>query len=274
MPWNGSFDPYERQQAVAIEEWKDRPPSIFSNAVGYTLKPLAWAMGQVVPPAVVEGALRGTDWIARQTLFKERMFREAGVDGVDDLKTLNLRELDALAHEFHRWAVGYAVVEGGAAGAAGLPGIAVDIPSLLALTLRTVRGIGMCYGYISDEEAERQFVLGVLSAAGANSVAEKTAALMFLLQIEVTLRQTFKAMAQKAAEQTLGKEAAILALRSLARQLGVNLTKRKMLQAIPILGSGIGAVANGTFMNDVAWAARRSYQQRWLGDRYSEPQPL
>jgi hypothetical protein len=55
MPWTGSSDPYERQQAAAVEQWKSRPPSIYSNAVGYTLKPLAWAMGQVVPPSVVEG---------------------------------------------------------------------------------------------------------------------------------------------------------------------------------------------------------------------------
>jgi EcsC protein family len=269
MPWNGSFDPYERQQAVAIEDWKNRPPSVFGNAVGYALKPLAWAFGQVVPPSAVEGALRGADWLARQTLFEERIFRDAGVKNIDDLRALNLRQLDALGESFHGWAIGYAVVQGGATGAAGLTGIAVDIPLLLTLTLRTVRGVGACYGYVSDDESEQHFVRGIIAAAGANSVAEKTAALLFLRELQVTLlRQTFKSMAAKAAEQIVGKEAAIVALRNLARQLGVNLTKRKMLQGIPLIGSAVGALTNYTFIDDVAIAARRSYQQRWLGDRY------
>jgi hypothetical protein len=58
----------------------------------------------------------------------------------------------------------------------------------------------------------------------------------------------------------------------LARQLGVNLTKRKMLQAVPFVGAAVAATANWTFMDDVAWAARRSYQERWFADREG-PQP-
>jgi hypothetical protein len=133
------------------------------------------------------------------------------------------------------------------------------------MALRTVRGIGTCYGFASDTEAEREFILGIISAAVANSMVEKTSALLFLRQLEVTLvRQTFKAMGVKAAEQTVGKEAAIVALRNLARQLGVNLTKRKMLQAVPFVGAAVGAAVNGTFIDDIAWAARRAYQERWF----------
>jgi hypothetical protein len=131
-------------------------------------------------------------------LSEERVFREAGVNCCEDLKRLKLEELDALANSFHRWAVGYAVCEGGAAGAAGLPGIAFDIPAVVAMALRTVREIGTCYGFTSDTEAEREFILGIISAAGANSMVEKTSALLFLRQLEVTLaRQTFKAMGVK-----------------------------------------------------------------------------
>jgi EcsC protein family len=67
--------------------------------------------------------------------------------------------------------------------------------------------------------------------------------------------------------RSLSKEAAIIALRDIARQLGLNLTKRKMLQVVPFLGAGIGAAVNWKFMDDVAWAARRAYQERWLQDR-------
>lgn len=99
-------------------------------------------------------------------------------------------------------------------------------------------------------------------------MAEKNTALLFLLNVQATLlQQSFKTMAAKAAEEGLATGAAIIALRNLARQLGVNLTKRKMLQAIPAIGAVVGAAVNGSFIDDIAWAARRAYQERWLAER-------
>lgn len=42
------------------------------------------------------------------------------------------------------------------------------------------------------------------------------------------------------------------------------MTKRKTLQTIPIIGAGVGAAMNIAFVQDVAWAARRTFQERWL----------
>jgi uncharacterized protein (DUF697 family) len=269
------LEDYYQEQLRAISAWKNRLPSVIGKVVGAALAPLGWAISRVVPPSAIEGALRGADWLAQQLLFEERIIREAGVGSIEEFARLQLKELDALAASFHRWSVGYAVVEGGAAGAAGIAGIPADIPAVIALALRTVRGIGVCYGYVDKTEAERQFVLGVIAAAGANSIQEKTTALVILRNLQVALlQQSFKSMGQKAASMPLGREAAIIALRNLARQLGVNLTKRKMLQAVPVVGGGIGAAVNGKFMDDIAWAARRVYQERWLHDRglVSDPQ--
>jgi hypothetical protein len=80
-------------------------------------------------------------------------------------------------------------------------------------------------------------------------------------------KQTWKAMATKSASERFGVEASITAVRALAKQLGINLTKRKALAAIPVIGAVVGACANAWFLNDVAEAAQRTYQQRWLQDR-------
>lgn len=262
-----SEENYEKKQRKEIQAWKDAPPSITEQIIGTVFKPVAWLIGQVVPPSAVEGALRGADWLAQQTISKEQIFKDAGVEDEDSLRRSKLRELDALAESVHKWAIAVAVAEGGVAGAVGLAGIAADIPFLTTMAIRTVRAIGYCYGYTSDTEGEREFVLGVLAAAGANSIQEKTAALMLLRELEVTLfRQTFKAMAERAAQQAFTQEAAIIAVRDLAKQLGINFSKRKMLQAVPVVGAAIGATVNWTFMDDVALAARRSYQERWFSD--------
>jgi hypothetical protein len=70
----------------------------------------------------------------------------------------------------------------------------------------------------------------------------------------------------KAARERLSKEAAIIGIRNLAKQLGINLTKRKALAAIPVIGATIGGTVNGWYLKEVGWAARRAFQERWLID--------
>ena len=82
-------------------------------------------------------------------------------------------------------------------GASGLPGIALNIPLLITLALRTIRGIGLCYGFESDTEEERRFALAILAAVGANSIYEKDEALVLLKELHVlVIMQTFKSMAK------------------------------------------------------------------------------
>ena len=105
---------------------------------------------------------------------------------------------------------------------------------------------------------------GVLASPDTTD-EEKLAALAGLSAIRSTLQtQTWKMMANHAAEHAFSREGAILAVRGLARQLGFNLTKRKALQAIPVMGALVGASVNAWYIRDVAISARRAYQLRWL----------
>ncbi len=83
----------------------------------------------------------------------------------------------------------------------------------------------------------------------------------------ILVKNTFKAMAEKAVVNPVGGEAAILALRGLAKQLGTNLTKRKALAALPGIGAVVGASVNGWFIREVGVAAQALYQERWLRER-------
>jgi uncharacterized protein (DUF697 family) len=109
--------------------------------------------------------------------------------------------------------------------------------------------------------------LGILSASGANSMSEKIEALATLRSLEVSIaKQKRKAMAEKAAGRQLSKEGGIIVIKNLAKQLGITLTKRRAMQAIPVIGAAVGASVNGWYVKDVGWAARRSFQERWLVD--------
>ena len=89
-----------------------------------------------------------------------------------------------------------------------------------------------------------------------------------LRSLEVTiLKNTWKKIAENAAKDKMSRDAAIISIKALAKQLGVNITKRKALQSIPVIGAFVGASINGYYMLDVGWAARRAYQERWLINR-------
>jgi uncharacterized protein (DUF697 family) len=258
---------YESAQVTAIKAWKKEEPSVLSKATGVVAAPLAWLVQKVIPEKAIQSALEAANWAGCHLADSGDILRDGGVDQIAELRSKSLQLSDRLANEAHNWAIGMATVEGGATGAFGLPGMAADIPAIVTLALRTVHKIGLCYGYESSNEEDKSFVLGILSASGANSVEDKVEALLALRSIQqILINQTWKKMSEKAAIHQMSKEGAIIGVRNVAKQLGINLTKRKALQAIPFIGAGVGASMNAWYIKDVGWAARRVFQERWLAE--------
>ena len=251
---------YEREQLRQIEAWKTQPPSKLQRMVGQAFVPVCWALRKAISPPVIQAALESVDWTAQHTLVIEWLKHQKRHDG--SAETSELKHLDALADHFHKWQIGYAVVEGAATGAIGLAGIVADVPLLMTICLRTIRGIGTLYGFNADDDGERRFAIGVLGCASANSIAEKEAALIYLKELQVIVaRHTLKHITTVS---MVANERSVFFFRSVAGQLGLNLTRRKIVQIVPLIGSSVGALVNAKFVDDVGIAARRMYQERWL----------
>ena len=256
---------YEKTQISEIEKWKVEEPTVVSKAFGIALTPVTWLINKIIPQAAIRGALDFSSSAAEWLTDTKDIIRDAGVRSLEELKRHDLKKSDDLANEVHNWAIGIAAGEGGATGMLGLPGLVADIPAIIVIALRTIHKIGVCYGYEIKTKEDKEFVLMVLAASGANDMEEKIAALTTLKSIEtIIVKQTWKKMGESATTSTVSKEALILAIKNLAKQLGVNLTKRKALQAIPVIGAAVGASVNGWYIKDIGWAARRAFQERWL----------
>lgn len=264
---------YEKDQVNAIAKWKKEEPSVVSKAVGFVLEPLAWLVDKVVPETAVRGALECSNTMAKLLTDTKDVIRDGCVSSIDELRTKDLKLSDKMADEVHNWAIGVAVVEGAGTGVFGLPGAAADVPAIITLALRTIHKVGVCYGYECSSDLDKNFVLGVMAISGANSIAEKVSALATLRSIEVMLAKvTWTKMAEKAAQNQLSKEAALISIKNLAKQLGYNITKRKALASIPFIGAAVGGSVNGWYIKEVGWAARRAFQERWLVEncKYSD----
>lgn len=255
---------YENKQVELIKDWEQQVPGVVSKGVGLLAKPAVWLVQKVVPQSAIKAALNAANGAGKKLADESDILRDGNVTTIEALRSRSLETSDRLANEVHNWAIGMATAEGGAAGVTGVAGIAVDVPAILTLALRTIHKIGLCYGYRADTKEEQDFVLSILSAAGSNSQKEKTQALLALKTIEVVVqKQTWKEIERRAGQQA-GKELGIIAIKNLCKQLGINLTKRKALQVIPGVGAAVGAAVNADFLRDVGYAARRVYQKRWL----------
>jgi len=260
---------YEKEQIRAINEWRMEKPTVINTALGYVMFPISIFIQTIVPKSAIRSAMDGTSAAAEWLADEGDILRKGEVSDIEVLKSKGLMLSDKLANEIHNWAIGIASAEGVGSGSLGIFGLAIDIPFIITFALRTIHKIGFCYGYKSKDEKGKQFVLTLLSAAGANTARERADAVKMLRVIDIMIaKQTLKTVAEKAVERQLAKEAVMIGVKNLGRQLGMNITERKILQAIPAIGAVVGASVNGWFINDVGWAARRSFQERWLIDNH------
>ncbi|MEM0946897.1 MAG: EcsC family protein [Pseudomonadota bacterium] len=242
---------YLDQVLKAQDAYRAAPPSLLPRMVRRMARPVAFLTHRLIPAEAIEAALRGADWAASASIRSSAI----GHDFLD------LSACDAAAADMRRWALGYAVTGGGAAGALGAAGLAVDVPATITLALRTVRLTGLCYGFGDASRSERVFILDVLHLAGANTMAEKQEALTRLAQDRSDLSPESWGKIVRLTGQAAGVQAAS---RRVAHVLGVNLSARKIGQMAPLVGAVIGAGTNAAFQNDVAEAARHAYRERWL----------
>lgn len=243
--------PYVQEVLAEQDAFRAAPPSLLPRAVRSVAKPIGFLTNRLIPAEVIEAAIRGADWAASNSIRKTAISHDFS----------DLEACDLAAAEVRRWALGYAVTGGGAAGAFGALGLAIDVPATVALALRTARLTGLCYGFGGESEAERVHILDIVQLAGANSKAEREEAISRLQKERSEIAQEDWQKIVRLTGQTTGS---VAATRRVATTLGINLSTRKMAQIAPVIGAAVGAGVNAAFQNDVAAAARFAYRVRWL----------
>ena len=233
------------------DAYRNASPSAIPRAIRSLSGPVGYLTNRLIPAEVIEAAIRGADWAASGSIRKAAISHDFA----------DMAACEAAVSDVRRWALGYAVAGGGAAGGFGALGFALDIPATMTLALRTIRLTGLCYGFGQDSDAERVFILDVLQLAGANSKAEKAASIERLTRDRSEMgREEW----QKIVQLTGQSSGTVAATQRVATTLGVNLSTRKVGQLAPVLGAAVGAGVNAAFLNDVAAAARFAYRERWL----------
>lgn len=256
------MEKYESVQIKAIEQWKNEEPGILSQTFEFVTSPLTWAVTQLVPAKLVKAAIEAADQIARSLVDVNDIKHDAGITSINELRSKSLSISDTMAENVHNWAIGMGGTEGAALGATGAGGIVLDVTALITLSLRTIHKLGLCYGY---ERVEKQFVLGILSAACANSKKEKHEMMESLEAIEkAMIEEVWEEQIKDVIKESAAKGTVFFTAIGLGKQLGKYLARRKALQLVPGVGAVLGGATNIWFLTDVGWAARRLFQEQWL----------
>jgi hypothetical protein len=127
----------------------------------------------------------------------------------------------------------------------------LNVPLLLAATLRSIIRIGHCYGYTLDSEIDRLFVLGILELSTADEPARR--------------QELFQQLEQLGQAGPNGRS------KSKKKLVDLDGVRMAMIEdlafgAVPILGDLTSILMDYDFVRRVDIAARRVFQERWLKD--------
>lgn len=275
---------YLEQAKGEVRIWEQEKPGFLKKVAGIVMRPAEKAAEALIPAPIHE-ALGKTiagclSALATQTIrtYDKTAIRngiarkEQELAGGGTATTLHrLEAADERARQAVNRHIAYAAGEGGVTGAAGFAGLAADVPALFAILLRQMQEIATCYGYDAASPAEREYMLYVLRAGFASNVKVKMEFIVSLKQFEhVLLRVAWKKLGEDYAAKHFSKTSVLAAMQQFTKSIGIQLTKRKALQMIPLVGAVVGASLNGTLAHDVGKAAYMSYRRRWIAEREGE----
>ena len=255
-----------------ISKWENEGPGFLSQVGYWILWPVEKNGEEIIPQGVqdaggkaVESALGGLSNTANLTINQTEV--KARVSSYFSQYNDEIKSCDEASKHYWNYHLGYAVIEGGALGAGGLASLAADIPALFSMSFRLIQEISLCYGYDIETEEEKEYMMHILRVGSTCDVKAKMEFIICMKQIEeLLIKVTWKKMSTSLVKREISKLSLIAALRNFAKSLGIQVTKRKALQMIPMVGALVGASFNYAFINDVGKAAHMSYRRRKISE--------
>ncbi len=268
--WITYLNEDEKKILKEIQDWIFQPPTLLSKAMILAGKPAELAY-RLVPARMKEslgnaiygvlGTLRDTSRTTVQPqILLDKISARLGQDvgtHPEQIFQASIDRLDPLANECMRFNKATAAVEGGAAGAVGLPGLLADIPALYLLAFRTIQEVAICYGFSIQGPVEHAYMMKILDVGHYLENEQKRVGMEQLAGLEEMINQG-------APLKDLERVSLAKGLQALARELSVALARRKMAQTVAVVGSVVGASVNYALVNDIGLTAFYAYRYRFL----------
>lgn len=147
-----------------------------------------------------------------------------------------------------------ATIQGAGVGVGGIFTLAIDIPAILGISLKTLQEIAIIHGYDPKDKQERVFMLKCLQFSSADVVGKQA------ILHELSEFSNKESRPREVISQIQGwREVAL----TYTDQFGW----KKLFQMVPIAGILFGAIANRSMVNDLAETGTMLYQKRRILER-------
>ncbi|MBW7875604.1 MAG: EcsC family protein [Candidatus Cloacimonetes bacterium] len=177
--------------------------------------------------------------------YTEKQFDMAAVRGCPD-------ELcDKVADNVINWAKMQAATVGAGFGTGGLLTIVPDLCAMATIILRGISGVSIAYGFPVFTSAEK---LECVKAWGVS---------LGVSSIHKTLGEAFIKEGPKYVMRTPYSKSILMAtVKAIAKQLGLKVTKRWFVKAIPFVASVLGGALNYMWADQALYTAKEYFQEK------------
>ncbi|MGA4719943.1 EcsC family protein [Fictibacillus nanhaiensis] len=176
------------------------------------------------------------------------------IEELADFKTIPLEEMKNVSLELANKRKSAATLQGASTGIGGIFTLAIDIPAILAISLKTLQEIAIIHGYDPNDKEERVYILKCLQFSTSDYVG-KEAILNDLAAISEDEMKSREVISQ------------IQGWREVTLTFTESFGWKKLFQMVPIAGIIFGAFANRSMINDLAETGTMLYQKRRIVER-------
>lgn len=176
---------------------------------------------------------------------------------IPDIGKMPLADMISMSEKLQNERVKLATVQGASTGIGGIFTLAIDIPVILGMALKTLQEIAIIHGYDPNDKMERIFIVKCLQFASADIVGKEA------ILNELSSMHEDKQVSENMISQLQGWQEVFFTYRD---QFGW----KKLFQMVPIAGMIFGAYANKGMINDVAEAGIMLYRKRRIYEKLNE----
>lgn len=173
---------------------------------------------------------------------------------ISDIGKMPLEDMIALSEKLQKERVKLATVQGASTGFGGIFTLAIDIPFILGMALKTLQEIAIIHGYDPNDKMERIFIVKCLQFTSADIVGKEA------ILTELASMHESNDASENMISQLQGWQEVFFTYRD---QMGW----KKLFQMIPIAGMIFGAYANKGMIQDVAETGIMLYRKRRIHEK-------
>ncbi|MGY3715576.1 EcsC family protein [Sutcliffiella cohnii] len=197
---------------------------------------------------------------SRKHIFKR--YEKNGVEGeevtLEYISQLPINDMDEVSDQLIQSRKNTAMTQGATTGIGGIFTLAIDIPLLIGMSLKTLQDIAITYGYDPNEKEERIFIVKCLQFASSDIVGK-----------EAVLKElsAYSDPNVAAKDDTISQ---IQGWREVMMTYRDNFGWKKLFQMIPIAGIIFGSFINKSIISDIGEVGKMLYRKRRIKEKLEQ----